>query len=114
MFRRSDVYELRSELVVEVEVPGVEPERLLVTLHEDRLHLALEPGPADDETARRWHRRERAAGRDVREIPLPRLVDPDAARVSLAHGLLVLRLPLRDVAASGRRLALVEDVARAA
>jgi HSP20 family molecular chaperone IbpA len=64
---------------------------------------------------RRWHRRERPTGGSERTIPLPRNVDPEAARARLADGLLVLRLPVRvEVASAGRRLSLVEDVAHAA
>jgi len=71
------------------------------------------PAPAPD--VRRWHRRERRPAALVREIPLPRVIDTDAARAHLSHVLLTLRLPLRHpTKARSRGLALVEDAADAA
>jgi 23S rRNA pseudouridine2605 synthase len=117
MTRGVDVYEVGDEVVVEIEAPGIPVHALRVTLHGDRVCLAIDAaaGGAEALDERRWHRRERPTGGSERTIPLPRNVDPEAARARLADGLLVLRLPVRvEVASAGRRLSLVEDVAHAA
>lgn len=114
MIRRTDVYEAGDVLVVEVELPGIAPAQLRVAIADDRVSLVVDPLTCRAPETRRWHRRERAPAALRREIPLPRAVEPKAARASLAHGLLVLRLPIRDALRRGAPAAQVEDAAFAA
>jgi HSP20 family protein len=108
MLFRSDVYEEDGELVIEVEAPGVPPEKLEVSLGEGVLCIeaALPRRPG----ARLWHRRERAGGSFRRELPLPASVLPSLADVFLRDGLLRIRLPLARRAEADRlRLALERE-----
>lgn len=99
MLFRSDVYEEDGELVIEVEAPGVAPEKLEVSVGEGVLCIeAAVPRRA----ARLWHRRERAGGSFRRELPLPGRVLPALADAMLRDGLLRVRLPLGRQRESGR------------
>lgn len=92
MLFRSDVYEEDGELVIEVEAPGVPPEKLEVSVDEGVLCIeaALPRRPG----ARLWHRRERPGGSFRRELPLPASVVATLGDAFLRDGLLRVRLPL--------------------
>jgi HSP20 family protein len=92
MLFRSDVYEEDGELVVEVEAPGVAPEKLVVSVGEGV--LCIEAALPRRAAAPFWHRRERPAGAFRREIPLPVGVLVSMADAFVRDGLLRVRLPL--------------------
>lgn len=92
MLFRSDVYEEDGEIVIEVEAPGVPPEKLEVSLGEGV--LCIEAAVMRRVEGRRWHRRERAEGAFRREIPLPDAVLPGLAEAFVRDGVLRVRLPL--------------------
>jgi HSP20 family protein len=92
MLFRSDVYEEDGELVIEVEAPGVAPEKLAVSVGEGV--LCIEAALPRRAAAPLWHRRERPAGAFRREIPLPVSVIVSMADAFVRDGLLRVRLPL--------------------
>jgi HSP20 family protein len=92
MLFRCDVYEEEGELVVEVEAPGVPPEKLSVSVGDGV--LCIEAGRPPSWRNVHWHRRERGTGAFRREIPLPEPVLAHRAEADLRDGLLRLRLPL--------------------
>ena len=92
MLFRCDVYEEDGEIVVEVEAPGVAPEKLEVSVGEGV--LCIEAALMRRVEGRRWHRRERPAGAFRREIPLPAAILVGLAEAFVRDGVLHLRLPL--------------------
>jgi HSP20 family protein len=113
MLFRCDVYEEDGEIVVEVEAPGVPPEKLEVSVGEGvlRIEAALPRRPG----GRWWHRRERPGGSFCREIPLPGRVSPGLADAFVRDGLLRVRLPLgRERGAGWVHLPLERDQVSAA
>jgi HSP20 family molecular chaperone IbpA len=89
---RADCFEEEGDLVVEVEVPGSGAESLDVRVGCGVLRVAARSAAPD--AGRRYHRRERGAGVQMREIALPVPVLTRLARVTLEEGLLTVRLPL--------------------
>jgi len=90
---RLNAYANAEGLVVVVELPGLNPERLDLATHENRLILSGEvpsPEPREQET---WHRGERFSGRFTRELTLPYRVDADKVKAEYRHGLLLITLP---------------------
>lgn len=74
-------------------VPGVDPERIEVTVHGDTLSLKGErelPAAGEGTT---WHRRERRLGRFARIVTLPFEVAADAVEARFENGVLEVRLP---------------------
>jgi HSP20 family protein len=100
MLFRSDVYEEDGEIVIEIEAPGVPPEKLEVSVGEGV--LCIEAAVMRRVEGRRWHRRERAAGSFRREIPLPGEVLPGLAEAFVRDGMLRVRLPLARRRAADR------------
>jgi HSP20 family protein len=92
MLFRSDVYEEDGEIVVEVEAPGVAPEKLELSVGEGV--LCVEASLLRRVEGRHWHRRERPAGSFRREIPLPAPILAGLAEAFVRDGVLRVRLPL--------------------
>lgn len=79
--------------VVTAEVPGVSPEQLDVTVHQDTVSLRgkREPEAVDSETI--VHRQERPYGNFARSIGLPFRVDAERVSARFSRGILTLELP---------------------
>jgi HSP20 family protein len=99
-----DVYETASEIVIEIELPGMEREDIGLRLF--RNVLVLEgvkrkeslPGVA-------FHRLERHFGRFVRILEVPPSADPEQVRAQLEQGILVIRFArVGDRQASSRTI----------
>jgi HSP20 family protein len=89
---RVDIFERSEELVVEIEMPGVEPHDISITVHANRIDLKGKK--KEDERAKGGHyiRLEREYGQFSRFIPLPCLVFPDHTVAWLEDGVLTIRL----------------------
>lgn len=88
----ADIYEKKDELVVEVELPGVDPRDLNVTVHANRVELKGRKREEETVKGRSYLRLEREYGEFSRFIPLPCLVIPDHSQAWLEDGVLILRL----------------------
>lgn len=91
-FAAIDVCEKDRQIVVEMEMPGVKPEDLVILVQHSRLEVKAlkreEPLPEGGT----YLRVEREYGPIHRFVDLPSSVDPDSARASLQNGILVIVL----------------------
>ena len=88
----TDVYETEDNLVVQVEIAGVQPADFAVSLHERRLSISGTRG--DHGPARRaYHQLEVHYGEFRTEIDLPVAVEPGQADAHYADGFLRVVLP---------------------
>lgn len=92
----ADVEETPTELVVRVDLPGVEKEDIRVCCDEDTLTVSGRRGGADGRG-----RREQSRGTFLRRLALPVPVRPSAARATHRNGVLRVTLP-RAKGAYGR------------
>lgn len=83
-----DIYETEDSLVVEAEVPGVEPGDISVTLDDGVLTLRGERKLEKEVKEENYHRVERAYGAFQRGIRLPSDLDPDKVKASFDNGVL--------------------------
>ena len=88
-----NIYEDNDELVVEAELPGVDPEKLEVSINEHVLTLKGEKSSEHSERKNGWYRAERSSGNFQRSFSLPWEVDVDKSTSKYTHGVLVVRLP---------------------
>ncbi|HUV05315.1 MAG TPA: Hsp20/alpha crystallin family protein [Armatimonadota bacterium] len=101
---RADVYETVDELVVRVEVAGVQRESLSVSLSADRRVLSIRgtrtERHVDDRKKILYYQLEVYFGSFERDILLPRDIPVDADRISATYreGFLVVTLPKLDQA----------------
>jgi HSP20 family protein len=89
-----DVYEAHGRLVVVMEVPGVSPDALRVSVQERELVIAGERrAPRPQAESATFLCVERPHGRFRRAIPLDAPIDVQRAEARLENGLLVVELP---------------------
>ncbi len=100
---RVDVYELPNELVVKVDLPGVDANQIDLNVEEGALVIRGERSEEDPGEQAAWHARERWQGRFGRVVPLPSQVDVDGITAQLKNGVLLVRLP-KKTAPTGRQI----------
>ena len=88
-----EVEETEKEVVVRVEVPGMEKEDCRITIEGNMLYLSGEKRFEHETHDSTYHLMERAYGAFQRSIPLPRDVDTDKAEASYKNGVLTVHLP---------------------
>jgi HSP20 family protein len=88
-----DVAESDGEVVVKVEVPGVEKEQLHLTVADDHLTVRGETRKESTEKRKNYYRQEIRSGSFQRTVPLPVEVDAAKAHAELKNGVLKIALP---------------------
>ncbi len=88
-----EVEETDKEILVRVEVPGVEKEDLQITIDGNMLYLSGEKRIERESRESNYYIMERAYGAFHRAIPLPRNVSTDDAEASYKNGVLKIHLP---------------------
>ena len=78
--------------VVTAELPGVDPEDLDITVHNQSLVVRGERKAPDVAKDLTWHRRERTFGQFTRTVDLPFAVDADSVQASYRDGILEVKL----------------------
>jgi HSP20 family protein len=99
-----DVAEYDDQLVVMADLPGYEREEIDLTIDGDSLRIRAERTHADehegDDRMGRYVRRERRHEAVTRSVTLPARVEESGASATYANGVLTVRLPKVDAAAS--------------
>lgn len=88
-----EVEETDKEILVRVEVPGMEKEDCRITIEGNMLYVSGEKRLERETHGSTYHVMERAYGAFQRSIPLPRNVDADKAEAMYKNGVLNVRLP---------------------
>ncbi len=100
-----NIWHSDDEIVVDAELPGVDPQKIEVKLNDDELSLSgerVEAGMKPNET---FHRRERPYGKFMRKLTLPYRGQPDKVTASYRNGILRIVVP-RAEADKPRRIAI--------
>jgi HSP20 family protein len=87
-----DVAEMKNEIVVNVEIPGMNPKEFDISLSERVLTIRGEK-KQDRVEGENYHLTERSYGTFSRSIPLPREVESDRISASYKNGILTVTLP---------------------
>ena len=88
-----DVYETSDDIVVRAIVSGAGPDGIDIQFQGGVLTLRAKAEELDLPEAARWLVHEVTPGEYIRQITLPRAVDPDGARTTFVNGVLTLTLP---------------------
>jgi HSP20 family protein len=97
-----DVSESDDAVVVDVEVPGIDPETLEISVAGDVLTIRGEKAAATKEPARHFHRMERRYGAFTRSLTLPSAVEAAQVEARAHLGVLTIRLPKKPTAQARR------------
>jgi HSP20 family protein len=90
-----DIEEYADKFVLNVDVPGIDPASIEVTLDKGVLTLSGTREQAVERAGVESRRRERPAGRFHRRFTLPDTVDAESVSASGRHGVLEVTIPKR-------------------
>jgi HSP20 family protein len=88
-----NVREDASNVYVELEVPGVDPDAVEISVEDRLLRIAGEKRAATQSETANYHVMERRYGRFERIFTLGRAVDPDTIEATYDAGVLTIRMP---------------------
>jgi HSP20 family protein len=83
-----DLVETKDSLVAELEVPGINPDDINISVSPDLLTVTGEKTQKRGEQEKNYHIMERAHGNFSRSIPLPTAVNPDQVEARYIDGIL--------------------------
>lgn len=95
---RVDVVERDSEILVRAELPGVEKDKVDISLTEDSVTIKAETRTEQKEEKGNYYRCEITQGSYARTVALPAVVNTEQAKASFKDGLLELTLPKTEKA----------------
>lgn len=88
-----DVFEDKENLKLVLELPGVKPEDVKLSVENQVLTIRGEKKQVAEESRERWHRYERTYGSFERTFRLPGTVDAELIQATVDHGVLTITLP---------------------
>jgi HSP20 family protein len=92
-----DIYQANnSEVVVKVELPGLQREDIDVTVEHGTLTIRGQRRREEAIAEEAYHRVERSYGSFTRSFTMPPTVDASGVRADYRDGVLTVRLPLRE------------------
>lgn len=103
-----DVSETEDSVLVHVEVPGVEPTGVDITIEGDVLTIRGEKQELPRDAKQNFLRVERRYGTFVRSIRLPTAVTADRAEAHTHHGVLEIRMSKQE-SAKARKVSITRE-----
>ena len=91
-----DIYEDDNQLVLTVEVPGIEEKAIEIRVEDNTLSIRGERKMEKETKEENYHRIERAYGSFYRSFSLPNYIDQESIRAEHENGVLKITLPKRS------------------
>jgi len=91
-----DLYETDDDVVIQVALPGVDPDAIDVSVTDQTVSIQGEMKPEDEDQDRRYVHRERRFGRFHRTVALPSNVEGSKAEATYERGILTLTIPKEE------------------
>lgn len=89
----ADVRETEKEIIITVDLPGVDKKDINIEVQGDLLEISAEKKFEAEEERKGYIRRERAYNKFYKSMRLPAEVDESRAEASLNNGVLEIKLP---------------------
>ena len=87
-----NVYTGENSLVLTMEAPGLDADKLDITVTTDTVTIKAERPSDEPQAGGNFHRRERPVGQFVRSLQLPCAVDPSRTEANYDKGTIVVKL----------------------
>ncbi|WP_061226491.1 Hsp20/alpha crystallin family protein [Leptospira interrogans] len=91
-----NIYKGNDSVTITALIPGIDPEKLEITVSGNQLHLSGEAFTNEPKTTQGNNRVERFHGKFRRVLELPTEVDSEKANAEFKNGVLTLTLPIRE------------------
>ena len=102
---RVDISESDKNIMLTVELPGMEAKDIDISLNQDTLTISGEKKTETEKKGKRFYRLERSYGSFRRSIPLPVEVEQDQVEAAFKRGVLTINLPKSPAALEqGKRI----------
>jgi HSP20 family protein len=93
-----DIREDREHVTIMMDVPGVRPEDVKISVENNVLTIRGEKQQVEERNDERWHRYERSYGVFERSFTLPSTVNPERIEATGDNGVLTVRIPKSEQA----------------
>jgi len=93
-----NLYDNGESFVVRAEIPGLDPDKLDLSVTGNTLTLRGDRKPLEVEKGWNYHRQERDYGEFRRALTLPEMVDSTKVQASFKNGILEIQLPRAEQA----------------
>ena len=88
-----DIFETKEHFVVTMELPGIDPDSVEVSVEDQTLTVRGERAFYTDVPEESFHRVERRYGAFARSLTLPQTANPDGIEAAFDKGVLTIRVP---------------------
>lgn len=88
-----DVYQTKDKVVVETALPGVDPDKVDISVEDDTLVIKGKTQSKEEKKEKDYYRKEVRYGSFYRAVALPASVKSDKAQASYEDGILKVTLP---------------------
>lgn len=88
-----DVEETEKEIVAKVDLPGVDPKEIDISITDNMLVVRGEKKEEKEEKKKNYHRVERFVGQFYRAIELPAGTDPEKITAASTNGTVTITIP---------------------
>lgn len=88
-----EVFDTANDVVVRVELPGIDPKTVDITVSDDTLTIKGEHRVEQENKGRNYYRRELRYGAFLRSLALPAGVQGDQAKAAYKNGILEITVP---------------------
>ena len=100
----ADLVEGERDFSVHVDLPGVNPADVDVSVANGQLTIKAERKAVHEDNGAHSHRIERSYGKVQRSVALPRNANPDSADCEFVNGVLTVKFAKREEAPASRKL----------
>jgi len=94
----ADIYESDEDLVVNLDLPGIDPKTVDIRVENNILTIRGERQFSQKQNAENYHRVERSYGAFGRSFTLATSVNPDKIRATYQSGVLIIVMPKAEAA----------------
>lgn len=100
----ADVYETEKEVVVELSLPGIESDKIEVSVEDDNLVVKGSTEKKEEVEKKGYYRKEISSGSFYRSIALPVPVKEDVTRAEYKKGVLKITMPKKEEEKKARKI----------
>jgi len=90
---RMDIYEKQGKIFAEVEMPGIDPASINVSIEDNLLKIEAKKEEKKEKKEKGYYRKELRSGYLRRVVTLPAKVKGEAAKATYENGVLTIEIP---------------------